>query len=72
MSKRAGIILRSFPKEAMNLFPVQAILCILIAAWGAAMIVLGAVWFNLVWLGLGGAVLLVGLPFLRNLLPDRQ
>lgn len=60
------------PKEAMNLFPVQAILSILIAAWGAAMIVLGAVWFNLVWLGLGGAVLLVGLPFLRNLLPDRR
>lgn len=60
------------PKEAMNLFPVQAIPSILIAAWGAAMIVLGAVWFNLVWLGLGGAVLLVGLPFLRNLLPDRR
>ena len=56
----------------MNFFPVQAILCVLIAAWGAAMIVLGAVWFNLVWLGLGGAVLLVGLPFLRNLLPDRR
>ena len=60
------------PKEAMNLFPVQAILSILIAVWGATMIVLGAVWFNLVWLGLGGAVLLVGLPFLRNLLPDRR
>ena len=55
----------------MNSVVLQAGLCLLIALWGLAMIVVGMVWSNVIWLGLGAAVLVVGLPFLRNLLPDR-
>lgn len=56
----------------MNSFAIQAILCLLIALWGAAMIGMGLVWGNLIWFGLGAAILLAGLPFTRNLLPDRR
>lgn len=55
----------------MNSVVLQAGLCLLIALWGLSMIVMGMVWSNVIWLGLGVAVLVVGLPFLRNLLPDR-
>jgi hypothetical protein len=55
----------------MNPVVLQAGLCLLIALWGVSMIVIGMVWSNVVWCGLGAAVLVVGLPFLRNLLPDR-
>ncbi len=50
---------------------IQAALCLLIALWGLSMIAMGMVWRNGIWFVLGGAVLVVGLPFLRNLLPDR-
>ncbi len=55
----------------MNLVVLQVALCLLIALWGVSMIVMGMVWRNVIWFGLGAAVLVVGLPFLRNLLPDR-
>lgn len=55
----------------MNPVVIQATLCLLIALWGLSMIVMGMVWRNVIWLGLGAAVLVVGLPFMRNLLPDR-
>ena len=55
----------------MNPVAIQAVVCMLIALWGFSMVVMGLVWSNLVWLGLGVAVLVVGLPFTRNLLPDR-
>lgn len=45
---------------------VQSVLCVLIAVWGIAMIVLGVVWENWTWTLLGIAVLVVGLPFARN------
>ena len=54
----------------MTSFAIQATLCILIALWGAAMIVTGLVWGNLIWLGLGTAIFVIGLPLTRNLLPD--
>ena len=50
---------------------LQAALCLLIALWGLSMIVMGMVWRNIIWFVLGAAVLVVGLPFMRNLLPDR-
>lgn len=56
----------------MPLFPIQIFVSVLIAGWGLVMLVLGGVWMNPVWVGLGVAVALVGLPFLRNLLPDRR
>ncbi len=56
----------------MNSFAIQAMLCVLIALWGTAMIVMGLVWGNLIWLGLGTAILIIGLPFTRNLMPDRR
>ena len=55
----------------MNPVVLQAALCLLVVLWGVSMIVMGMVWSNVIWCGLGGAVLVVGLPFLRNLLPDR-
>ncbi len=55
----------------MNPVVIQTALCLLIALWGLSMIVMGVVWRNVIWLGLGAAVLVVGLPFMRNLLPDR-
>ena len=55
----------------MTSFAIQATLCILIALWGTAMIVIGLVWGNLIWLGLGAAIFVIGLPLTRNLLPDR-
>ncbi len=56
----------------MNSFFIQAMLCVLIALWGAAMIGMGLVRGNLIWLGLGTAILVFGLPFTRNLMPDRR
>ena len=50
---------------------LQAALCLLIALWGLSMIVMGMVWRNIIWFVLGAAVLVVGLPFMRNLLPGR-
>ncbi len=50
---------------------LQVALCLLIVLWGLSMIVMGMVWRNGIWFVLGAAVLVVGLPFLRNLLPDR-
>ena len=55
----------------MNSCVIQAMLCILIALWGVAMIVMGLVGGNLIWLGLGTAILVIGLPFTRNLMSDR-
>ena len=55
----------------MNSVVLQAILCLLIALWGLSMIVMGMAWRNGIWFVLGAAVLVVGLPFMRNLLPDR-
>ncbi len=55
----------------MNAVVLQAALCVLIALWGVSMVVMGMVWRNVIWFGLGSAVLVVGLPFLRNLWPDR-
>ena len=55
----------------MNPVVIQATLCLLIGLWGLSMIVMGMVWRNTIWLCLGAAVLVVGLPFMRNLLPDR-
>lgn len=55
----------------MNPVVLQAALCLLIVLWGLSMIVMGMVWRNGIWFVLGAAVLVVGLPFLRNLLPDR-
>ena len=50
---------------------LQVALCLLIVLWGLSMIVMGMVWRNGLWFVLGAAVLVVGLPFMRNLLPDR-
>ena len=55
----------------MNSVVLQVALCLLIVLWGLSMIVMGMVWRNVIWFVLGVAVLVVGLPFLRNLLPDR-
>ena len=55
----------------MNPVVLQVALCLLIVLWGLSMIVMGMVWRNGIWFVLGAAVLVVGLPFLRNLLPDR-
>ena len=55
----------------MNPVVLQAALCLLIALWGVSMIVMGLVWRNGIWFVLGAAVLVVGLPFMCNLLPDR-
>lgn len=55
----------------MNSVVLQATLCLLIALWGLSMIVMGMAWRNGIWFVLGAAVLVVGLPFMRNLLPDR-
>ena len=55
----------------MNPAVLQVALCLLIALWGLSMIVMGMVWRNGIWFVLGVAVLVVGLPFMRNLLPDR-
>ena len=55
----------------MNPVVIQTALCLLVALWGLSMIVMGMVWRNVIWLGLGAAVFVVGLPFLRNLVPDR-
>ena len=55
----------------MTSFAIQATLCILITLWGAAMIVIGLVWCNLIWLGLGTVISCIGLPLTRNLMPDR-
>lgn len=57
--------------KLMNPVVIQATLCLLIGLWGLSMIVMGMVWRNVIWLGLGAAVLVVGLPFMRNLLPDQ-
>ena len=54
----------------MTSFAIQAMLCILIVLWGAAMIVIGLISGNLIWLGLGAAIFVIGLPLTRNLLPD--
>ena len=54
----------------MTSFAIQATLCILIVLWGAAMIVIGLISGNLIWLGLGAAIFVIGLPLTRNLLPD--
>jgi hypothetical protein len=50
----------------MNLLPVQVVVCVLISLWGVAVLMLGAVWGNWVWALLGLAILIVGLPFVRN------
>ncbi len=50
----------------MNLVIIQTLVCMLIVLWGVAMLVVGVVWLNSTWLGLGLAVLIVGLPFVRN------
>ena len=55
----------------MNPVVLQVALCLLIVLWGLSMIVMGMVWRNEIWFVLGAAVLVVGLPFMRNLLPDR-
>ncbi len=55
----------------MNPVVLQVALCLLIVLWGLSMIVMGMVWRNGIWFVLGAAVLVVGLPFMRNLLPDR-
>jgi len=55
----------------MNPVVLQVALCLLIVLWGLSMIVMGMVWRNVIWFVLGAAVLVVGLPFMRNLLPDR-
>ena len=55
----------------MNPVVLQIALCLLIVLWGLSMIVMGMVWRNGIWFVLGAAVLVVGLPFMRNLLPDR-
>ena len=55
----------------MNIAPLQIIMSILIALWGVAMMLMGLAWGELLWLGFGVAVLIVGLPFTRNLLPDQ-
>jgi hypothetical protein len=52
----------------MNLLIIQAAVCMLISLWGAAMLVIGLVWLNPTWILLGLAVLIVGLPFVRNAL----
>lgn len=45
---------------------IQSLLCVLIAVWGIAMVILGMIWENWTWAVLGIAVLSVGLPFVRN------
>ena len=55
----------------MNPVVLQVALCLLIVLWGVSMIVMGMVWRNGIWFVLGVAVLVAGLPFLRNLLPGR-
>lgn len=52
----------------MNLLIIQAVVCMLISLWGAAMLVIGLVEFNPTWILLGLAILIVGLPFVRNAL----
>lgn len=50
----------------MGLLVFQGLVCGLISLWGAAMLLLGMVWRDLVWMGLGLAVLVIGLPFVYN------
>jgi hypothetical protein len=52
----------------MNLRVIQGLVCLLIALWGAAMIVVGITGENPIWMVLGLAVMFVGLPFARNVL----
>ena len=52
----------------MNLRVRQGLVCLLIALWGAAMIVVGVIGGNPTWMVLGLAVMFVGLPFARNAL----
>ena len=52
----------------MNLLVIQGLVCILIALWGAAMLVVGVIGSNPTWMVLGLAVFIVGLPFARNAL----
>ncbi len=52
----------------MNFLAIQGLVCILIALWGVAMLVVGVIRGNPTWMVLGLAVFIVGLPFARNAL----
>jgi len=52
----------------MHLLAIQGLVCILIALWGVAMLVVGVIRGNPTWMVLGLAVFIVGLPFARNAL----
>jgi hypothetical protein len=51
----------------MTMLLIQGVICALIALWGVVMLLLGAIWGNSLWTMLGVVVLLVGLPFVRNM-----
>jgi type IV secretory pathway TrbD component len=53
-------------KKLMRNAVIQSALCVLITLWGIAMVIIGMVWENWTWALLGVAVLIVGLPFVRN------
>jgi hypothetical protein len=53
----------------VNMVVVQGVVCLLISLWGVVMLMLGIVWAQAIWVLLGVAVLIVGLPFVRNMLP---
>jgi hypothetical protein len=55
-------------RRLMSLLAIQGLVCILIAFWGATMLVVGVIGGNPTWMGLGLAVLIIGLPFARNAL----
>lgn len=52
----------------MNDAVIQSLLCVVITLWGLAMIVMGMIWAKWIWALLGVAVVIVGLPFVRNAL----
>jgi hypothetical protein len=53
----------------VNIGVVQGVVCLFISLWGVVMLMLGIVWAQASWMLLGGAVLIVGLPFVRNMIP---
>ena len=53
-------------RRPRNLLAIQGLVCILIALWGETMLAVGVIEGNPTWMGLGLAVLIIGLPFARN------
>lgn len=46
---------------------IRTFTSVAILAWGLMTLLIGLVAFNLTWIGIGGILMLVGLPFLAGL-----